>query len=495
MTKQHIYLCIDLKFFYASVECVERGLDPLTTNLVVADSSRTEKTICLAVTPSLKSYHILGRARLFEVVQMVKEINQERKKHTNKFIGESFNNTELKTNNNLKLSYIVASPRMALYIQYSTKIYEIYKRFIAYEDIHVYSIDEVFMDITNYLNIYKMAPEELARKIIQEVYKETNITATAGIGTNLYLAKVAMDIVAKKIEPDENGVRIASLDEMSYRTQLWDHTPLTDFWRIGRGYIKRLEDLNLHTMGDIALYSLDHEEQLYKEFGVNAELLIDHAWGYEPCTIKHIRSYQPKGKSYGSGQVLSRPYTYEETKVIVKEMIDSLSLDLVDKGLLCNKIVLTIGYDIENITNPLYKNKYQGEISVDYLGRKIPKHAHGTENLPKHTSSSKLMTNGIIKLYDRIINKDLLIRRINISLSGLIKDDGIKEEIYEQQSLFNNETNTSLIEENNEKERRAQKAILDLKKKYGKNAVLKGINLEDASTMKDRNNQIGGHKA
>lgn len=375
---QHIYVSIDLKSFYASVECNERGLNPITTNLVVADSSRTEKTICLAVSPSLKSYGIPGRARLFEVVQKVKEVNIERKRHApnQTFTGSSYDNIALKRNSDLELTYLVAPPRMAYYIKYSTKIYNIYLKWFSSDDIYVYSIDEVFIDITHYLKTYKLSARDLVTKVVQDIYENTGITATAGIGTNLYICKVAMDIVAKHVEPNKNGVRIAGLDELTYRKLLWNHRPLTDFWRVGKGYSNRLEEHRIYTMGDIARTSLNNEDLLYKLFGVNAELLIDHAWGYEPCTIKQIKSYKPSTNSICSGQVLHCPYDYKKTELIVKEMAELLSLDLVEKNLVTDQIVLTIGYDIENLTNSQISNLYKGEITIDRYGRRIPKHAH-----------------------------------------------------------------------------------------------------------------------
>lgn len=494
-----VYLCIDLKSFYASVECVERKLDPLTTNLVVADNSRTEKTICLAVTPSLKSYGISGRARLFEVIQSVKQINYERKRKCGKFRGKSYNFNELTSNDYLELDYITAVPRMALYIEYSSRIYDVYLKYIAPEDIHVYSIDEVFMDITHYLKSYELTPHELAMKIIKDVLKETGITATAGIGTNMFLSKVAMDIVAKKMPADEDGVRIAELDEMSFRTHLWDHLPLTDFWRIGPGITRRLNQIGIRTMGDIALCSIKDENILYDLFGINAELIIDHAWGYEPTTIAHIKNYKPVGKSLGVGQVLHEPYDYEHGRLIVKEMIDGLSLDLVDKGITTNQLVLTIGYDIMNLSNPEIAKKYEGEVTIDFYGRLIPKHAHGTVNIRRYTASTRILTNAIIALYDSIVNPNLLIRRVNIAATRL-RDDTTKDQIkYQQLDLFSSpeELDQMLLKEDEqiEKERRSQKAILELKKKFGKNAVMKGMNYQDKATMKDRNEQIGGHKA
>lgn len=376
--EQHIYVSIDLKSFYASVECQERGLNPVTTNLVVADSSRTEKTICLAVSPSLKSYGIPGRARLFEVVQKVKEVNIERKRKApnQTFTGSSYDDIALKKNSDLELTYIVAPPRMAYYMKYSTNIYNIYLKWFSPEDIHIYSIDEVFIDVTHYLKTYNMKSRELVTKVIQDIYNSTGITATAGIGTNLYLCKVAMDIVAKHVQPNEKGVRIAGLDEMTYRKLLWNHRPITDFWRVGKGYANQLEKHRIYTMGDVALTSIQNEELLYKLFGINAELLIDHAWGYEPVTIEQVKAYKPKNNSISTGQVLHCPYNYEKTKLIVKEMTELLTLDLVEKNLVTNQIVLTVGYDIENLTDPFISNSYKGEITNDRYGRKIPKHAH-----------------------------------------------------------------------------------------------------------------------
>ena len=502
------YIAIDLKSFYASVECVERGLNPLTTNLVVADASRTEKTICLAVSPSLKTYGISGRSRLFEVIQKVKSINSERKFKSpdKKLIGESYNSEELKSNPNLALSYIAAVPRMAYYMQYSTEIYKIYLRYVAPEDIHSYSIDEVFIDVTNYLNSYKMTAKELTVKMIKDVLNETGITATAGIGTNLYLAKIAMDIVAKHIPPDENGVRIAELDEMKYRKLLWNHRPITDFWRVGRGYAKKLSQNGIYTMGDIARCSLGksheyyNEDLLYKLFGVNAELLIDHAWGYEPCTMECIKKYKPETNSLGSSQVLHCAYKADKARLIVHEMADLLALDLVDKGLVTNQIVLTIGYDIENLINPKIKKKYKGEITTDHYGRKIPKHSHGSVNTDKYTSSTKHITNAALELYDKIINNDLLVRRINITANHIIDENNvINDKKYEQLNLF---TDYTLLDKQNKqeeielkKEKNIQQAVINIKKKYGKNALIKGMNLEEGATAILRNSQIGGHKA
>lgn len=510
MEKNHIYIAIDLKSFYASVECVERQLDPMNTNLVVADAARTEKTICLAVSPSLKSFGISGRARLFEVVQKVKEVNAFRKTKApgHKFSGESFFSEELQNHPELALSYIVAPPRMAHYMEYSTRIYDLYLKYVAPEDIHVYSIDEVFMDVTSYLKTYSLSPRELAAKIIQDVLMQTGITATAGIGTNLYLCKVAMDIVAKHVEPDENGVRIAELDEMQYRRLLWDHKPITDFWRVGAGYAKKLAENGMFTMGDVARCSIGSEQScynedlLYKLFGVNAELLIDHAWGWEPATIDLVKQYKPKTNCLSSGQVLQCPYDYHKAKLIVKEMTDLLVLDLVEKKLVTDQIVLTVGYDIENLTNPEIRKNYKGEITVDHYGRKIPKHAHGTANLEQMTSSTRLIMDAVTALYERIVDKKMLVRRINVTANHLIDETTAQEkeqDSFVQMDLFTDYN--ELEQQKNEKEaklkkeRALQEAILSARKKYGKNAILKGMNLEEGATTMERNHQIGGHKA
>lgn len=495
--KNKVYICIDLKSFYASVECRERGLDPLKTNLVVADKSRTEKTICLAVSPSLKSYGIPGRARLFEVIQKVKQVNYDRKRKAKnyKFSGKSYDDTELKNNPNLELDYIIAPPRMSYYMDYSTRIYNVYLKYIAPEDIYVYSIDEVFCDVTNYLSTYKITPKELVTKMIKDVYETTGITATAGIGTNLFLAKVAMDVVAKHKEPNEFGVRIAELDEMSYRKEMWEHRPITDVWRVGKGIAEKLEKYRIYTMGDIARCSLENENLLYKLFGVNAELLIDHAWGYEPCTIESIKAYKPTSNSLSSGQVLHCPYDYKKTKLIIKEMADLIALDLVDKGLMTNQITLTINYDIENLTNVNIRDKYDGEITVDNYGREVPKHSHGTYNFEYYTSSSKKIIDGTISLFERIANPLLLVRKINISVNKLESVDKVKDKPrFKQIDLFSNIQDVE--NDNIEKELseiKIQKVVLDLKKKFGKNAILKGMNLEEGATTIDRNKQIGGH--
>lgn len=502
--QKSIYISIDLKSFYASVECLERKLDPLTTNLVVADASRTEKTICLAVSPSLKQYGISGRARLFEVIQKVKEVNVERQHviKKRKFQGESYDDIELKHNPYLELTYIVAPPRMAFYMEYSTRIYEIYLKYIAPEDIHVYSIDEVFIDVTHYLKTYQMTPRELAKAMILDIYKETGITATAGIGTNLYLCKVAMDIVAKRIKPDKDGVRIAQLNEMRYRKYLWNHTPITDFWRIGQGYAKRLEQIGLFTMGDIAKCSVGkptdyyNEELLYRMFGVNAELLIDHAWGYEPCTMEDVKRYRPENTSVGTGQVLSCPYSFDKARLVLKEMIDGLSLRLVDKGLVTDQIVIMVGYDVENVL----KSHYKGTVVIDRYGRKIPKHARGTVSLGRQTSSSKLMTQAVLKWFDEHVDQSLSIKRMNMSANRVVDESVLKDkEVVHQLDLFTDYETFEEQEEKQkidlEKEKNLQRATLALKKKYGKNAVLKGMNFEEGSTAKERNETIGGHKA
>lgn len=506
--KNHIYVAIDLKSFYASVECVERGLDPLKTNLVVADKSRTEKTICLAVSPSLKAYGIPGRARLFEVVQKIKEVNARRRLNApgGVFEGESYDDEELKASLGLSISYITAPPRMALYMKYSTNIYNIYLKYVAPEDIHVYSIDEVFMDVGSYLETYRMSARELTKKIIQEILQITGITAAAGIGTNLYLCKIAMDIVAKHVALDEDGVRIAQLDERTYRRLLWSHRPLTDFWRVGRGYARKLEENGLFTMGDVARCSLGkpadfyNEDLLYELFGVNAELLIDHAWGWEPCTIADVKAYKPENSSIGSGQVLQHPYSFEKGKLIVREMTDLMVLDLVDKGFVTDQIVLTVGYDRENLTDPEIRTCYKGPVTTDHYGRKIPKHAHGTINLEDKTSSTRLITNAVLELYDRIVDKNLLIRRVYVTANHIEEESRAeKEQVFEQLDLFTDydalQRQKEVEKAELEREKKIQKAMLDIKKKFGKNAILKGMNLEEGAMTVERNKQIGGHKA
>ena len=501
---ERIYIAIDLKSFYASVECIERDLDPLKTNLVVADESRTEKTICLAVTPSLKAYGISGRARLFEVVSRIKEVNMERKRRApgRMLIGESYDDDTLKASPEMAVSYIIAKPRMAKYMEVSTRIYEIYLRFVAPEDIIVYSVDEVFLDVTQYQNIYQMTPRELARKIVRTVYDETGITATAGIGSNLYLCKVAMDIDAKHCEPDAYGARISELDEMSYRQRLWGHRPLTDFWRVGPATARKLEEHGMFTMGDVARCSLGKDSDYYNEallfrlFGVQAEFLIDHAWGYEPVLVSDVKAYKPKNNSLSNGQVLHCPYTFEKTKIVVREMTDALVLALVDKGLMTNQIVLSIGYDIENLKHDTASRQYIGEVSVDRYGRRVPKHAHGTVNFPEYTSSTKEIVEETLALFDRIVNPALLTRRINVTANRVrYETDLQKEDKYEQFELFVDYEEKKQRELEAEKEKRLQKAFLDVQKKYGKNAILKGTNLQEGATALDRNKQIGGHKA
>ena len=541
------YISIDLKSFYASVECMERGLDPLNTNLVVADASRTQKTICLAVSPSLKAYGIPGRARLFEVEQKVKEANARRQTRAPKNIldGKSVFATELNENPCLAIDYIAAKPRMALYMSKSTQIYDVYLRYIAPEDIYAYSVDEVFIDASGYLKTYGLNAHDFARLLVREVFKETGITATAGIGPNLYLCKIAMDIGAKHTEADADGVRIAELDEYSYRRLLWDHRPITDFWRVGRGYAKKLAKKSIFTMGDIARCSLGtssdyyNEDLLYKMFGVNAELLIDHAWGYEPCTLAEVKSYRPQRKSLVSGQVLQNAYTYEKTRIVVREMMELLALDLVDKGLLTNQIVLTVGYDIENLSDPERRKAYKGEITVDGYGREVPKHAHGTGNLPFSTASTKLTTDCVLVVFDRVVDESLLTRRISITVNNLVLESEYKRESEvasaepEQISMFDmlaggddsqapervsskeatvyseqDKPNSTMVAESIlgstgndndedalEKEKQVQEAMLKIKKRFGKNAILKGTNLQEGATAKERNAQIGGHKA
>lgn len=500
--QERTYIAIDLKSFYASVECVERGLNPLTTNLVVADASRTEKTICLAVSPSLKKYGISGRARLFEVIQRVTQVNNERRIRLagQSFTGKSVSDDELNSHPDLELDYIIATPRMAHYIKYSTRIYEIYLKYVSENDIHVYSIDEVFMDVTNYLEYYKMSAHQLAMTIIRDVLGQTGITATAGIGTNMYLCKIAMDIVAKHIPADKDGVRIAELDEMTYRRQLWDHQPLTDFWRVGRGIAQKLEKYGIRTMGQIARYSIDREELFYRLFGVNAELLIDHAWGWEPCTIDMVKAYRPESNSLCNGQVLSCAYDYKKARIVLMEMADATSLDLLDKHLVTDQLVLTVGYDTSSMADPYIMESYQGEIKTDRYGRKVPKHAHGTANLKQFTSSSSIISKTATELYDRIVDHNLLIRRLSLTTNHVINENQaqIKTKPVELDLFTDNEqADKERQKENNrlKKERRIQKTLLEIKKKYGKNTILKGLNFEEGATARLRNNQIGGHKA
>ena len=494
------YIAIDLKSFYASVECIERGLDPMTTNLVVADQSRTEKTICLAVSPSLKGYGVPGRPRLFEVVAKVREANATRRWSApgRRLVGATYDHRILLEDPRLAVDYIVAPPRMALYIDYSTRIYQVYLKYFSPDDIHVYSIDEVFIDVTHYLKTYKKTARELAEVVIKDVLDTTGITATVGIGTNMYLCKIAMDIVAKRMKPDEHGARIAELDEMSYRRILWKHRPLTDFWRVGRGYTKKLESHGIYTMGDVALTSIQNEDLLYKLFGINAELLIDHAWGYEPCTIADIKSYKPMSKSLNSGQVLHCPYDAEGGRLIVREMCDLLVLDMVDKGVATNQLTLTIGYDADSLKNP--GKPYLGEVTIDHYGRAVPKHAHGSVGFPIHTSSTEEIMDGVLKLYDKIINPYLLIRRVNISVNNLIRESercDVTEG--EQMDFFTDyekrDKEKSAKKARYAKEKLRQNALIAIKKKYGGNAVIKGMNLTEGATTIDRNKQIGGHKA
>ena len=500
--KERIYIAFDLKSFYASVECRERGLDPMDTNLVVADESRTDKTICLAVTPPLKSCGISGRGRLFEVKQRVIEVNSERRYRApqHKLSGSSYLFSELLANPSLAIDFIIAPPRMACYMEYSTRIYTIYMKYAAPEDIVVYSIDEVFIDVTDYLDAFQLSPHMLAMKIIQDILSETGITATAGIGTNLFLCKVAMDIVAKHIPPDKNGVRIAELNEMSYRQMLWSHQPLTDFWRVGHGYARKLKEHGMFTMGDVALCSVAHEELLYTLFGKNAELLIDHAWGWEPCTIKDIKAYRPTSQSLGSSQVLPCPYSAEKARLVLREMVDQLVLDLADNKLITDQLVLTVGYDIENLAVPQRCSNYQGPVVLDSYGRQIPRHAHGTANLSCHTASSKELIRAASELIDRIVNPILLIRRLSITANHTVPERSVSTPIlYEQMNLF---TDYAALEKRRkkkqaelERDKKLQQAILTIKKKYGRNAILRGMSLEESATARERNKQIGGHKA
>ncbi len=500
MSKQRQYIAIDLKSFYASVECVDRGLDPLSTNLVVADKSRTEKTICLAVSPSLKAYGIGGRARLFEVVQRVREVNQQRQMQCGgRLKGKSYNDNELKQHPDWELDYVVAPPRMGHYMEVSSRVYQTYLKYIAPEDIHVYSIDEVFMDVTNYLDNYKMTPHELAMTMIRDVLKTTGITATAGIGTNMYLCKVAMDIVAKHIPADKDGVRIGELDEMSYREKLWNHKPLTSFWRVGKGTANRLAQYGIDTMGKLARMSLHNEELLYKLFGVNAELLIDHAWGYEPCTIDMVKAYKPENNSFSSGQVLQSAYDVRKARVVVQEMAEAVALNLVSKRMLTDQIVLTVGYDIESLTNPAIRDQYHGEVTTDFYGRKVPKHAHGSENIGRQTSSTRLITEAVLALYDRIVDPHLLVRRLNLTTNHVVYEDTVSHQQQPTQlDLFTDyeaiQAKEQREQEELDKERRMQEVQLAIKQRFGKNAILKGMNFQEGATAIERNAQIGGHR-
>lgn len=501
--QQRTYIAIDLKSFYASVECVDRGLDPLTTNLVVADVSRTEKTICLAVSPSLKAYGIGGRARLFEVVQRMREVNYERqtKIPTHRLTGKSTSDTELKAHPDWAVDYIAAKPQMAHYIEISSKIYRIYLKYIAPEDIHVYSIDEVIMDVTPYLGTYKMTAHELTMKMIRDVLSQTGITATAGIGTNMYLCKVAMDIMAKKMPADKDGVRIAELDEMSYRRELWDYRPLTKFWRVGRGTAQKLAMYGIDTMGKLARMSVKNEELLYRLFGVNAELLIDHAWGWEPCTMEAVKAYRPETNSFSSGQVLQEPYSFKKARVVIQEMAEGMALNLVSKQLVTDQPVLTVGYDTESLTRPEISERYHGERTTNYYGKTVPKHVHSTFNFESPTSSSRLIMDSATELYDRYVNPDLLIRRLNLTTNHVVSETSVatRQNAPQQLDLFTDyETLKKLKQERKaqlDKERRMQEAQLKIKKRFGKNAILRGLNFEDGATAKERNKQIGGHKA
>ncbi len=498
------YIAIDLKSFYASVECVARGLDPLCTNLVVADEGRTEKTICLAVTPSLKAWGISGRARHFEVIERLREVNADRRMRApgRRLTGKSYDDRAIKADPSLAVSYLVAPPRMATYMEVSTQVYNVYLKYIAPEDIHTYSVDEVFIDATHYLKTYRCTARELAMTMIRDVLKTTGITATAGIGTNLYLAKVAMDIMAKKMPADSDGVRIAELTEQTYREQLWEHRPLTAFWRVGRGIASKLEAHGMHTMGDVAMCSVRNEEVLYQMFGVNAELLIDHAWGWEPCRIADIKAYKPRTSSLSSGQVLTCPYPADKARLVVHEMIDSLSLELVEKGLLSNQLVLDVGYDIENLADPHSAARYDGEIITDRYGRKVPKYAHGTANLEEHTSSTRRMTEAMLSLYDRIVDPRLTVRRMTVTAANTLPEQEATAAAHstaEQLDLFTDyaalEAEREVEREALRKERARQETIIALRKKYGKNAILRGMNYEEGATARERNRTIGGHKA
>ena len=493
MPQEKTYVAIDLKSFYASAECVARGLDPLSTNLVVADPTRTEKTICLAVSPTLKAYGIPGRARLFEVVQKVAAVNEQRQRDypQHKLYVREYNDRLIRSDPSLALDYIVAPPRMAYYMEISTKIYQIYLRYVAPEDIHVYSIDEVFIDATRYLPLYGLTPRGFAQKLMAAVLAETGITATAGIGPNLFLCKVAMDVGAKHITPDRNGARIAELDERSFREKLWAHRPLTDFWRVGKGYAKKLEQNGMFTLGDVARRSLTDEEQLYKLFGVGAELLIDHAWGWEPVTLADIKAYRPEKCSMGAGQVLSCAYPAQKARIVVREMADALALDLVSKRAVARQLVLTVGYDRAGSTDG-----YTGPRTTDPYGRTIPKPAHGTEHLPCPTASSRYIIDAAMALFDRIVDPRLPVRRMNLVVDQVTAEElAPRQEQAEQLDLFTDYAARQAREETLEREKHLQRALLDIKKKYGKNAILKGMNYEDGATAAERNRQIGGHKA
>ncbi len=480
---------------------MDRGLDPLTTNLVVADQSRTDKTICLAVSPSLKAYGISGRARLFEVVQRVAEVNAERRQRLGRQLtGKSSDDNQLKAHPDWAVDYVVAPPRMARYIEASTRVYNVYLNHIAPEDIHVYSIDEVFIDATPYLKSRHLSARQLAAAIVRDVLLTTGITATAGIGTNLYLAKVAMDIVAKHVPADENGVRMAELDEQSYRRQLWDHRPLTSFWRVGRGIANRLAAYGLDTMGKIARQSLQNEELLYRLFGVNAELLIDHAWGWEPCTIAAIKTYTPASNSFSSGQVLQSAYDTAKARVVACEMADAAALRLVAHQVVTDQVTLTVCYDTESLTNPAIRAAYQGPVTVDRYGRHVPRHVHATANFPQPTSSSKLIVDAVARLYDSIVNPKLLVRRLYLTTNHVIRADAVQSAPAPQQlDLFaDNEAVVQRHQQEQErlkKEKRVAEATLAIKRRFGKNAILKGLNYAEGATARERNAQIGGHRA
>ena len=505
-TEERTYIAIDLKSFYASVECADRGLDPMTTNLVVADRSRTDKTICLAVSPALKAQGVPGRPRLFEVVQKVKEINARRLDRApgHVFTDSSSNALELAADPSLELDYLVTPPRMHYYMDYSAAIYNIYLRYIAPEDIHVYSIDEVFIDATPYLKTYRVTARELAMAMIREVLAATGITATVGIGTNLYLAKIAMDIEAKHAPADADGVRIAELDERSYREKLWSHRPITDFWRVGQGYARKLARNGIYTMGDVARCSIGgekdfyNEELLYRLFGVNAELLIDHAWGWEPCTIADIKAYTPEERSISSGQVLTSPYEFSKARLVAREMTDLMVMDLVDKGLVTDQVALTVGYDVENLRDPARRAAYTGEVTFDGFERAIPRHAHGSADLGGHTASGRRIIDAMMEVFDRVVDPKLLVRRINVTAGNILPTEksGAVEGGWEQLDMFSLPVRPGLEKkENPERERRRQEAVLAIRKRYGKNAILKGMNLEEGATARDRNSQIGGHRA
>lgn len=494
------YIAIDLKSFYASVECMDRNLDPMTTNLVVADESRTEKTICLAVSPSLKFHGIPGRARLFEVIQRVRAVNAERRHRAprGQFSGKSANAPDLQANPALELGYVVAVPRMARYMEVSAKIYSVYLKYVSPDDIHVYSIDEVFIDATSYLKLYKLTAREFAMKMIRDVLQTTGITATAGIGPNMYLCKIAMDIEAKHIQADKDGVRIAELDEQSYREKMWSHRPLTDFWRVGKGYASKLEAAGMYTMGDVARMSVKNEDLLYRMFGINAELLIDHAWGWEPVTIAEIKAYKPESNSISSGQVLQEPYEFVKGKLVAREMTDQLVLDLVEKHLVTDQLVLTVGYDASNLTDSDRRMRYAGPVRIDHYGRPVPKEAHGSINLDRHTSSGRIITEAMMKLFDRCVDPNLLVRRITVVAAHVLNEKDVPAAPEEQPDLFTDyealEKQKAAEQAELDKEKRLQQAVLNIKKRMGANAILKGMNLEEGATGKSRNEQIGGHR-